>query len=72
MGSRKQLGGVRLVWMDRERVVRHRNRFHCFKDGCCSCKDYCSVFLESSFVRCSSSNLSGDHLFSAMTTPILA
>ncbi|CAI0378505.1 unnamed protein product [Linum tenue] len=24
----------------REIVVRDRNRFHCFKDGCCSCGDY--------------------------------
>ncbi|XP_016476882.1 pentatricopeptide repeat-containing protein At5g66520-like [Nicotiana tabacum] len=24
----------------REIVVRDRNRFHCFKDGLCSCKDY--------------------------------
>lgn len=24
----------------REIVVRDRNRFHCFKDGSCSCKDY--------------------------------
>ncbi|XP_047977058.1 pentatricopeptide repeat-containing protein At3g62890-like [Salvia hispanica] len=24
----------------REIVVRDRNRFHTFKDGCCSCKDY--------------------------------
>ncbi|KAG6406326.1 hypothetical protein SASPL_133926 [Salvia splendens] len=24
----------------REIVVRDRNRFHIFKDGCCSCKDY--------------------------------
>ncbi|KAL2555312.1 Pentatricopeptide repeat-containing protein [Forsythia ovata] len=26
--------------VDREIVVRDRNRFHCFKDGYCSCKDY--------------------------------
>ncbi|KAB2609624.1 pentatricopeptide repeat-containing protein [Pyrus ussuriensis x Pyrus communis] len=26
--------------VDREIVVRDRNRFHCFKDGSCSCKDY--------------------------------
>ncbi|OVA19521.1 Pentatricopeptide repeat [Macleaya cordata] len=26
--------------VDREIVVRDRNRFHCFKDGCCSCRDY--------------------------------
>ncbi|GAB2232218.1 hypothetical protein Drorol1_Dr00011245 [Drosera rotundifolia] len=25
---------------DREVIVRDRNRFHCFKDGVCSCKDY--------------------------------
>jgi hypothetical protein len=25
---------------DREIVVRDRNRFHHFKDGLCSCKDY--------------------------------
>ncbi|KAK9152368.1 hypothetical protein Syun_010677 [Stephania yunnanensis] len=25
---------------DREIVVRDRNRFHCFKDGFCSCRDY--------------------------------
>ncbi|ONK79341.1 uncharacterized protein A4U43_C01F5380 [Asparagus officinalis] len=24
----------------REIVVRDRNRFHCFRDGSCSCKDY--------------------------------
>ncbi|KAF5782807.1 putative tetratricopeptide-like helical domain superfamily, DYW domain-containing protein [Helianthus annuus] len=26
--------------VDREIVVRDRNRFHCFKNGVCSCKDY--------------------------------
>lgn len=26
--------------VDREIIVRDRNRFHCFKDGFCSCKDY--------------------------------
>ncbi|KAE8717423.1 beta-1,3-galactosyltransferase 7-like [Hibiscus syriacus] len=26
---------------DREIIVRDRNRFHHFKDGVCSCKDYC-------------------------------
>lgn len=26
--------------VNRELVVRDRNRFHCFKDGSCSCKDY--------------------------------
>ncbi|KAL0441207.1 UNVERIFIED_CONTAM: Pentatricopeptide repeat-containing protein, mitochondrial [Sesamum radiatum] len=26
--------------VDREIVVRDRNRFHCFKDGSCSCRDY--------------------------------
>ncbi|KAI8002494.1 Pentatricopeptide repeat-containing protein [Camellia lanceoleosa] len=26
--------------VDREIIVRDRNRFHCFKDGSCSCKDY--------------------------------
>ncbi|XP_022716711.1 pentatricopeptide repeat-containing protein At5g66520-like [Durio zibethinus] len=26
--------------VDREIVVRDRNRFHCFKDGACSCQDY--------------------------------
>ncbi|KAA8519092.1 hypothetical protein F0562_013348 [Nyssa sinensis] len=26
--------------VDREIIVRDRNRFHCFKDGCCSCGDY--------------------------------
>ncbi|XP_059283189.1 pentatricopeptide repeat-containing protein At5g66520-like [Lycium ferocissimum] len=26
--------------VEREIVVRDRNRFHCFKDGLCSCKDY--------------------------------
>ncbi|KAH6772598.1 hypothetical protein C2S52_004595 [Perilla frutescens var. hirtella] len=26
--------------VNREIVVRDRNRFHCFKDGSCSCKDY--------------------------------
>lgn len=26
--------------VSREIVVRDRNRFHCFKDGSCSCKDY--------------------------------
>ncbi|XP_010922338.1 pentatricopeptide repeat-containing protein At4g21065 [Elaeis guineensis] len=25
---------------DREIIVRDRNRFHCFKDGFCSCKDF--------------------------------
>ncbi|XP_058112760.1 pentatricopeptide repeat-containing protein At3g62890-like [Magnolia sinica] len=25
---------------DRQIVVRDRNRFHCFKDGLCSCRDY--------------------------------
>ena len=26
--------------VNREIVVRDRNRFHCFKDGSCSCRDY--------------------------------
>jgi pentatricopeptide repeat protein len=26
--------------VDREIVVRDRNRFHCFKDGSCTCRDY--------------------------------
>lgn len=26
--------------VEREIVVRDNNRFHCFKDGECSCKDY--------------------------------
>lgn len=26
--------------VNRDIVVRDRNRFHCFKDGCCSCRDY--------------------------------
>lgn len=28
------------VVYDREIIVRDRNRFHCFKEGRCSCKDY--------------------------------
>ncbi|KAF8391692.1 hypothetical protein HHK36_024001 [Tetracentron sinense] len=28
----------------REIIVRDRNRFHCFKDGSCSCREYCVIW----------------------------
>lgn len=34
--SFKLISGI----VNREIVVRDRNRFHCFKDGSCSCRDY--------------------------------
>eukprot|EP01018_Ginkgo_biloba_P032087 Gb_22769 [translate_table: standard] len=34
----------------REIVVRDGNRFHCFKDGCCSCGDYCACDLMNAFI----------------------